>query len=139
MTAPSDLLLLQHALLARLDALGQRQAALIDHDDPAPLLALLAERDEVLRELAPVAERVAAQRESWPAGPTPEASHLRRLLAQCADLAAAIAARDRAHAEHLSRRRDAYAAELARLDTGRDAAAAYAPASTAPTFQDRHA
>ncbi|MFN0131708.1 MAG: hypothetical protein ACKVW3_04120 [Phycisphaerales bacterium] len=136
---PAELLARQHALLIRLDALGRRQASLLNHDDTSLLLDVIAEREDVMEELRPLADELAQAREAWSRPDSPAASHLHRLATQCAELAAAVALRDREHGSRLAQRRDALASELARIELGRDATAAYGERAPLPRFQDRHA
>lgn len=129
------------SLLGQVDALSQRQAALIGQDDAEPLLALLAERQGIMERVAALAEEAATAREACEGGrriPAAEWREIERSMAAVAELAERIATRDRADVGTLTLARDGIATEMTQVDKGRGAAAAYArPAARGPKYQDR--
>jgi len=133
----------QGGLLGQLDALSQRQRALAEADDIEPLLALLAQRQEIVDQLArgsETVERLRVSRER--AGGTPpqgERAEVQRRLNALAELAAAVSRRDEADQEVLRGRRERVASELAELTASKRAVSAYGGGGAAPTarFQDR--
>lgn len=130
------------SLYAELDAMGDRQRTLVDAEDPAPLLALLGERQRVVDELRAADDRfrpLGARLERERAGLSPEE---RERVDACLEGIAAIAARVRDRDEEtqgqLAQRRDSIAAELSGLSKSRTARAAYGgPGVPTPRFQDR--
>ena len=141
-----DLLGMQQALFERLEALGLRQGELIDGDDSAGLLELLAQRQRLIDSIAEVSATLEPFRARWSSLvrslPEAERYRLNRRLDILADLAGRIAVRDEADRARLERRRDAVGAELTWISRWRGAVAAYGGAGgdgPAPRFQDREA
>lgn len=60
-----ELLREQASLYARLEQFAASQRKLVRDEDPAPLLALLADRQRLSAELTGIANRLTAARESW--------------------------------------------------------------------------
>lgn len=64
-SAAIGLLRRQRALYERLQALAERQHALVTEDDPRPLLKILAQRQQLTDELAQLNGRMAPLRQDW--------------------------------------------------------------------------
>ncbi len=138
-----ELLEMQRQLFERLDALGARQGELIDSDDSAGLLELLAQRQRLVNGIAELNTTLEPFRARWGAvlGSMPQAERDRvnRRLDALSELAGRIAERDEADRSRLQKRRDAVAAELTQVSRGRGAVAAYGPGRMPANFQDREA
>jgi hypothetical protein len=140
-----ELLELQQGLFERLDALGRRQAELIEGDDSVGLLELLAQRQRLIDGITEVNGSLEPFRGRWSAVvnslPEPERARVNRRIDTLAELAARIATRDDADRAALEKRRDAVASEMGQIGRGRGAVAAYAGgrAPSIPKFQDREA
>ena len=138
-----ELLEMQRQLFERLGALGDRQGALIDSDDSAGLLELLAQRQRLVDGIGELNATLEPFRARWSAvlGSLPEAERERvnRRLDALSELAARIAERDEADRARLEKRRDAVATELTQVSRGRGAVAAYGGGQAAARFQDREA
>jgi hypothetical protein len=141
----SELLDLQHGLLTALDDLSRRQIALIDTDDGERLLQVVGQRQQVIDRVLEAGKLLEPLRAEWNRGadaiPADDRDAVRRRIDAVTRLMDAIAARDEEARRRLVRRRDLLAAEMAGVDRGRTAVAAYAePARPhAPRFQDREA
>lgn len=138
------LLTRQQELFGRLDALSQRQGALIQSDETDRLLRLLTERQDIIDEIAKTNSELEPYRGRWDAflGELPAASRdrVKVRLDAVAHLAGTIAQRDEADRRELQSRRDAMVTELSKVATGRGAMAAYGPAAAdGARFQDREA
>lgn len=127
----------------QLDALSQRQMALIESKDMDRLLALMSERQTLitaLEEACPVFDQA---RRNWEerASTLAEAQNaeLSRRVRAIERMAADIAERDKQAGRELDRLRDQLADEMAGLGRGSAAVNAYAPHrdATPPRFQDR--
>lgn len=135
----------QHELLARLEALSCRQSALIEGDDDQSLLALLAERQDVVDRLSASRHELLSGRQGWDRVlerfPETRRQVIRGRLEQIAELARVVAARDEADRRRLEARRDRLSEELADLGKSRGALAAYGTRVTdqGPSFQDTEA
>lgn len=131
----------QETLLARLDALSQRQSDLIASGEADVLLSVLTERQPVVEELVAATESIAAARAAWDGLPAsdPWRAGISERMRRAADLAASIAARDREDETAMRRASELIAAELGTMGRQRSAAAAYAtPAPmNRPRLQDR--
>jgi hypothetical protein len=140
-----SLLIEQHELFDRLDALSQRQASLIRADETDRLLRLLSERQGVIDQIAGTNAQLEPYRGRWEAFldelPVPNRERVRKRLDAVAHLAGVIAQRDESDRLELERRRDAMAVELAKISNGRGAMAAYGGTRghASPQFQDREA
>lgn len=139
-----SLLTSQRALLGELDALSQRQSALIDGEDMEPLLALLDERQRVIEQVLPVSRTLDELRWRWrtvraalPASRRDQVQHAEDALL---GLFTQVARRDERDQARLKNRLESAGVQLAGLATSRRAAGAYAQMpAVAPRFQDRHA
>ena len=138
----------QRRVLAELDSLSIRQRGLIALEDPAPLLALMDERQTLVDRIELLSLRMAPMRARWEESPTfdLDGRAIRDAVERVAALARAIAARDAQDQESLAQRRREIGAELAQMSGGQRAVHAYA--GGAPTrgggggvaaFQDREA
>lgn len=139
------LLIKQHELFDRLDALSQRQATLIRADETDRLLHLLGERQEVIDQIASTNAGLEPYKARWEAFmqelPVPNRERVRKRLDAVAHLAGVIAQRDETDRRELQQRRDAMAGELSRISNARGAMAAYGAvgAGAGAKFQDREA
>lgn len=129
------------SLYESLDALRPRQRELIDAEDAAPLLDVLAERDRIVRELQRADELLQDQTSAWenqsPA-PSPRERDVARLkMESLSRLASKIAADDEEDNLRLVRRRGVIAAQLSGLSNSRAATTAYGHPTGGPRFQDR--
>jgi uncharacterized protein YhaN len=140
-----SLLIKQHELFDRLDALSQRQATLIRADETDRLLHLLGERQEVIDQIAKTNAGLEPYKARWEAFmqelPLPNRERVRKRLDAVAHLADVIAQRDETDRRELQQRRDAMAGELSKISNARGAMAAYGNGGvmTAPKYQDREA
>jgi hypothetical protein len=142
--SPAGLLERQHELLTALVALSRRQGELIDAEDDAGVLAVLAERQPMVEELVALNDLLRPHRAAWDrrlaALPAPQRDHVVRRSELVAALARTLASRDEADRRRLARRRDDLADELAALGTRRGALSAYrAVVPGGPAYQDREA
>ncbi len=133
----------QRIRLERLERLAERQAALIERGDTDGLLALLAERQPLVDELAGLTEEVQPYREAWAEvaralGPV-DGERAMREAEWMESAAARLAERDRRDAAMLEARRDALAQEISAMPSARGAVAAYSRGASAigARFQDR--
>ncbi len=60
-----ELLRNQSRLFERLEGFADRQRSLVAEDDPRPLLALLADRQKLAKELTQIAVQLSAIRKNW--------------------------------------------------------------------------
>lgn len=132
------------AALGELDALSRRQASLIDADDPEPLLALIAGREEAGRRLAAAVRDLDPLRREWEQcrqhAPTATREEIDSSMNALAGAAAAIMQRDEADGAALARRREGLMAALGGVDRSRSAVGAYRGAAPAgPSIQDTEA
>jgi hypothetical protein len=138
-----ELLDRQRLLLERLEALSLHQGELIDRDDSARLLDLLAQRQHLVDGIADLNAALEPHRARWPAVLSAmaeaERDRVNRKLDALSDLAGRLAERDEADRLRLERRRDAVSAELRNVTRGRGAVAAYALGAARAIFQDREA
>ncbi|KAA0216653.1 MAG: hypothetical protein DYG94_08935 [Leptolyngbya sp. PLA3] len=127
----------------QLDALSQRQQALIDAGDMDRVLALLGERRALVEQVERAAPGFDVGRRAWEenADTLSEAQNaeLARRVSAIERMASDIAERDRRAGEVLVRQRDNLAQEMAGLGRVSSALSAYRPRtdSPAPRFQDR--
>ena len=133
----------QADLFGRLDALSQQQAELIRQDETDRLLSLLGERQDLIDQIAATNTQLEPYRGRWDAflGELTDAGRerVRVRLDAVAKLADLIAQRDETDRRQMQVRRDAMAADLAKVASGRGAMAAYGTAGSEPRFQDREA
>lgn len=128
---------------AALDALSRQQSAAVTSGDTDTLLAVLAKREDVIRAIVELSERVAPVNAAWPdlASVLPDQMRvdLRHRIDAIDKAARDIAQRDDADRTALESARTAIADELVAMGRVRGAVNAYArPATTtAPRFQDR--
>jgi hypothetical protein len=133
----------QVALLGQLDALSQRQTALVDAPDVEPLLGVLGERDEVIDALTVAEREVRSLRGPWEAAhgslSEQQRAEVPRRLEAVASLASQITARDSADQARLHARLSGVASEIAGVASSRRAVSAYGGAGSpqGPKFQDR--
>lgn len=134
----------QESLLRRLDELSLTQRAMIDAEDPQPLLRLLDQRQQLVDRLSELYELGRPMREQLAAsaGTLPADLHgqLRTLLDAVSSLAQGVMRRDAKDQERLHQRKKQAQQELAEIASGKRAARAYAaPMGDAPppSFQDR--
>lgn len=131
------------AAYGQLDALSQRQQALIDAGDMDRMLALLTERRALVDQVERAAPGFDRGRRAWEqhADSLSEAQNaeLGRRVSAVERMGSAIAERDRKAGEVLARQRDSLAEEMAGLGRASSAISAYRPnaAEVAPRFQDR--
>jgi hypothetical protein len=133
----------QQDLFSQLDAMSQRQSALIEAQDTDRLLAVLAERQSVIDRIAETSVRLEPYRASWDAVmkglDEPGRARVRRRIDVLAELAERVAKRDEADRAMLETRRDAVAGEITQINRGRGAVAAYGQQQNGPRMQDREA
>lgn len=139
-----SLLTSQRALLGELDALSQRQSALIDNEDMEPLLALLDERQRVIDQVMPVSRTLDELRWRWrtvrAALPESRRDQVQHAEDALLGLFTQVARRDERDQARLKSRLESAGAQLSGLATSRRAAGAYGQTpAAAPRFQDRHA
>lgn len=137
-----DLLREQETLLRELDAMSAGQRALIDAEDPQPLLELMDRRQVVIDRLEAIYEEARPMRERLNESghdlPHDVRGQLSALLDTVSAVAQGIMRRDAQDQERMHARKKAAAAELAELASGKRAVHAYRPpAATGPAFQDR--
>lgn len=133
----------QRTRLERLERLAERQSGLIERGDTEGLLALLAERQPLVDELAGLTEEVQPYRAAWAEvartlGPI-DGERAMREAEWMESAAARLAERDRRDAAMLEARRDALAQEISAMPSARGAVAAYSRGQSAvgARFQDR--
>jgi hypothetical protein len=133
----------QQELFSQLDAMSQRQSALIEAQDTDQLLSVLAERQAVIERIAETSARLEPYRASWDAVmrglDEPGRARVRRRIDVLSDLAERVAKRDEADRAMLEERRDAVAGEITQINRGRGAVAAYGGKPQGPRMQDREA
>jgi hypothetical protein len=136
----------QTALYGQLDALSERQRAVIEDDDADRLLSILGERQTIVDRIAMTNRDLEPVRVAWERlleRVRPECrSDVARRLEGLSVLAGRIAQRDDEDRRKLESRRNAIAGELASMNTSRRAVSAYGrPAAppASPRFQDRQA
>lgn len=133
----------QRSRLERLERLSERQGGLIERGDTDGLLALLAERQPLVDELAGLTDEVQPYRAAWAEvlrvlGPA-DGERAMREAEWLESAAARLAERDRRDAATLEARRDAMAQEISAMPAARGAVAAYSGGrpSDGARFQDR--
>jgi flagellar biosynthesis/type III secretory pathway chaperone len=138
----------QLVLLSSLEELSEQQRALIDAEDPEPLLELMNARQQIVDELVILEQASAEARTQMhaAAGTSPNAGldratreSLQFRLGQVASRAKAIMQRDAKDAQRMQTRKKKAAEELAELAGAKKAVNAYAkpPAESGAVFQDR--
>lgn len=136
----------QTSLYGQLDALSERQRAVIEEDDPDRLLAVLADRQTIVDRIAMTNRDMEPVRTAWERSlervrPDWRADVARRLEGLSV-LAGRIARRDDEDRQRLETRRNAVAGELAAMTNTRRAVNAYGKPptpGTTPRYQDRQA
>lgn len=137
-----------HERYAALRGLCDRQAALVEQDDPWPLLALLGERQAIIDQIERANRELEPLKREWESGasalPVSVREHIRGRIDGIGALAAELARRDETDQARLARRRDEVAERLVEIGRGRGAVAAYGRAGGAgggagPSFQDTEA
>lgn len=120
------------ALCGVLDAISQRQGAIVEKGDAGAILALLAERERVIEELGRCNARIEPLRRVWDSianGATQaQRDDVAGRIEALAGLIGAIAERDMADRVMLESRRDAVVTELRSLDMQKRAAGVYGQA-----------
>jgi hypothetical protein len=132
------------AIYGQLDALSSQQDALIDLEDADRLLAVLAERQNLIVELESVIPSFDRDRRLWDERASTLSEVKRtgfaRRLSTLEKLAQTIADRDARTAALLAARKDAIASEISGVGRGSAAVNAYrvsGQSQRGPTFQDR--
>lgn len=128
----------QHDILAKVGELCHAQGRVIEEDEPEQLVAVLEQRSKVLENATSLARDIDDGIALLPREDPQHALIVQRRRA-IAELAKSIAETDRQHGAALARKRDELARNLAGMNSGRAAAAAYGGGQTAigPGFQDR--
>jgi vacuolar-type H+-ATPase subunit I/STV1 len=128
----------QHDLLATVGELCLAQGRVIEEDEPEQLVAVLEQRSKVL-EKATSLNREIDERVARIPREDPQHALIAQRRRAIGELAKSIAETDRQHGSALSRKRDELARNLAGMNSGRAAAAAYSggPRSIGPGFQDQ--
>lgn len=136
----------QTSLYGQLDALSDRQRAIIEEDDADRLLSVLGERQTIVDRIAMTNRDLEPVRSVWERILERVRSDWRADVAKRLDglsvLAGRIARRDDEDRQKLAARRNAIAGELASMTTTKRAVSAYgqaSPDSRAARFQDRQA
>ena len=133
----------QCSRLGELDALSQRQSALVDRDDGTELLSLLGERQVVIDEIARLSGRIDPLRKAWDEVSTKAAASLRGdidgRINSMAALLHGIRERDESDRVRLEARREAIRREMMQMNTSRQAVGAYGGSVAGPNYQDRTA
>lgn len=124
----------QRDLYRRLSQLVERQRSLVTAGDPAPLLGILGERQEVVgqlvqlsRDLAPHRDRWSSTRERFSASDRAEAE---AILTEVNTVLGRVMDADERDARLLSARKGKTAQALQGMSTDRSALAAYASSSS---------
>ena len=131
--------------LGELDALSQRQAALIGLGDGTDLLALMSERQQVIDDLARLSFRMEPLRRTWdelsPLPPVALRAEIDTRIAAMTTMLHAVRDRDEADRQTLCSRREEIRQELQRLESSKRAVGAYGKteASASHSLQERHA
>lgn len=133
----------QLELFGSLDTLSKAQSASVASGDTDTLLNILARREDIIRAIVSLSERVAPINATWPdlASVLPQAQRveLRRRIDAIDHAVREIAKRDDADRSALERERGSIADELVSMGRVRGAVNAYAPAKPipGPRFQDQ--
>lgn len=134
-TALIGMLEQQRSFYGRLRLLADRQRALVVQDDPQPLLALLAERQRLVDGLVSLNERLAPFRSDWTTVygglDEPMRRHVAELLEEANAALGSILQSDGQDTAALTARRQGMMQQLAMVDAGARASAAYASAGAA--------
>ena len=125
----------QALMYARLESFARQQRRLVSAEDAAPLLAVLADRQRLAAELAPLGAALTPIRRHWElyrGGLTaPEREEADRLVAETAACLQRVIESDEHDARLLSARRTLTMRELQSTRTGGSAMAAYRPVAEA--------
>jgi hypothetical protein len=133
----------QLALFARLDELSREQSSSVSSGDADTLLSILARRENVIRDIAELSERVSPVRSTWPdlSSVVPEAQRreLRTRMDAIDRAVRVINERDEADRRVMERERGAIAEELSSMGRVRGAVSAYSSPQgvNSPRYQDR--
>lgn len=125
----------QRGLYGRLRHLADRQRTLVVQDDPQPLLALLTERQQLVDGLVGLNEQLAPYRSEWTRVygglDEPARKHVAELLEEANTALGSILKSDSHDTAALTARRQGMVHQLATVDAGSRASAAYASAGAA--------
>lgn len=131
-TALIGLLEEQRGLYGRLRLLAERQRGLVVQDDPQPLLALLTERQRLVDGLVGLNGRLAPYRSEWTTVygglDEPKRRQVAELLEEANAALGSILQSDSHDTAALTARRQGMVQQLATVDAGARAGAAYATA-----------
>lgn len=121
------------ALCGMLDAISQRQGAIVEKGDASAILGLLAERERVIEELGRCNARIEPLRRVWDSvvgsAVQTQRDDVAGRIEALAGLIGAIADRDMADRAMLESRRDAVVSEMRALDAQKRAAGVYGQSS----------
>ncbi|MFG0313609.1 MAG: flagellar protein FliT [Phycisphaerales bacterium] len=131
-----DRLTTQRDLLARLEGLGERQSMLVEQEQTDTLLALIAERQHIVDEIVELGRGLDDELADIDVHPDPAVQAVRE---QVEAAARRIAARDNAHRGVLEARRRELTQEMAGVEKGRSAMAAYSARDGSARFKDTEA
>lgn len=127
----------QRDLYVKLRALSDRQRTMISSDRPELLLAILRERQDLVAALARLNDELAPFRRNWDglyaALPDPVRDKASNLLQEINGLLRVILRTDQEDGAMLSARKQALAADMAGVNDGQTANAAYARNAGAPS------
>lgn len=128
----------QRSLLAQLESMADEQDRLVRDEHTDELLALLAERQQIVDEIVDLGRDLDQDLGDVATHPDEAVQALRE---QIEASVTRIARRDEANRAHLTRRKRELSAEMAGVGRGRNAMAAYStrPSQPAPRFKDTEA
>ena len=129
--------------LGELDALSQRQAALIGMGDGTDLLALMSERQQVIDDLARLALRTEPLRRTWdelkPPPPDSMKNEIERRSSSIVSMLCGVRERDELDRQTLHQRREEIRQELQRIESSKRAVGAYGAPAASVSKQEHHA
>lgn len=130
-------------LYGTLDELSKRQHGIVEGDDTDALLRVLADRQDVIGQIAELSRALEPYRADWDANvnrlPDSERARIRGRLDHLAVVMEQIARRDEHDRDVIEQRRSAIGAELGGVKRGGVALSAYGGQARGPRFQDREA
>ena len=134
----------QVGLYEELDALSERQHAIIGDDDTDALLRVLGDREKVIAKITAVSARLSPYQAQWNEHiamlADTERDRLRSRLASVEGIMDRISQRDESDRAVMQRRRDQLGEQLTGVRRSGAAMAAYGkPPAKGPRFQDREA
>jgi hypothetical protein len=133
----------QCSRFGELDALSQRQSALVERDDGTELLMLLAERQAVIDEIARLSARIDPLRKAWDEVAAHATAALRTdietRINSMAALLHGIRERDEFDRTRLETRRESIRREMIQMNASKQAVGAYGNKAAGPNYQDRTA